>query len=59
MSKVYTSHLSEISLLNDKDISEEKQKIYNRLIELFKSYSKQIYDIFYNNAVDHDLFFFI
>lgn len=54
-----TFYLSEIPLLNDKDISEEKQKIYNRLIELFKSYSKQIYDIFYNNVVDHDLFFYI
>lgn len=54
-----TFYLSEISLLNDKDISEEKQEIYNRLIELFKSYSKQIYDIFYNNAIDHDLFFYI
>lgn len=59
MSKVYTSHLSEISLLNTKDKLEEKQKIYNKLAELFESYSSKIYSIFYNNAVEHDLFFWI
>lgn len=59
MAKAYTSYLSEISLLNDKDISEEKQKIYDKLTEFFESYSERIYNIFYNNAVEHDLFFYI
>lgn len=59
MSKSHIQPLYKISLLNDRDITEEKQNIYNKLQELFETYTERIYNIFYDNAVKHDLFFFM